>query len=75
MNHLSGPDKIYYRIGFTDKPILYPGGGDESEGDTADVPETFLGVVGYLYDSLPSCDNTALNLIVARDPAAELKPC
>ena len=65
-------DKIYYRIGFTDKPILYPGGGDASEGDTADVPETFLGVVANLYDSLPSCDNTALNLaIVARD-AAEL---
>ena len=67
-----GPDKIYYRVGFTDKPILYPSGGDASEGDTADVPETFLGVVANLYDTLPSCDDTALNLaIVARD-AAEL---
>ena len=65
-------DKIYYRVGFTDKPILYPGGGDASEGDTADVPETFLGVVANLYDSLPSCDNTALNLAIAARDAAEL---
>ena len=54
-----GPDKIYYRVGFTDKPILYPGSGDASEGDQIDVPETFLGVVANLYQSLPSCDNTA----------------
>lgn len=67
-----GPDKIYYRVGFTDKPILYPGGGDASEGDTADVPETFLGVVANLYDSLPSCDNTALNLAIAARDASEL---
>ena len=67
-----GPDKIYYRIGFTDKPILYPGGADASEGDTADVPETFLGVAANLYDSLPSCDNTALNLAIAARDAAEL---
>ena len=65
-------DKIYYRIGFPDKPILYPGGGDASEGDTADVPETFLGVVANLYDSLPSCDNTDLNLAIAARDAAEL---
>ena len=65
-------DKIYYRVGFTDKPILYPGGGDASEGDTADVPETFLGVAANLYDSLPSCDDTALNLAILARDAAEL---
>ena len=67
-----GPDKIYYRVGFTDKPILYPSGGDASEGDTADVPETFLGTPANLYDSLPSCDNTALNLAIAARDASEL---
>lgn len=67
-----GPDKIYYRVGFTDKPILYPSGGDASEGDTADVPETFLGVFANLYDTLPTCDDTALNLAIAARDAAEL---
>ena len=55
-----GPYKVFYRIGFPDKPILYPGSGDASEGDQIDVPETFLGIAN-LYQSLPSCDDTALN--------------
>ena len=66
-----GPDKIYYRVGFTDKPILYPGGADASEGDTADVPETFLGIVANLYDSLPSCDDTNLNTTISLRDTAE----
>lgn len=64
-------DKIYYRIGFTDKPIFYPSGGDASEGDTLTVSETLL-PVATLYDSLPSCDNTDLNLAIAARDAAEL---
>ena len=55
-------DKIYYRIGFADKPILYPTTDDAEEGDTISVPSTFLGTPANLYESLPSCDNTALNL-------------
>jgi hypothetical protein len=64
-----GADRVYYRIGFTQKPILYPGSGDASEGDTIQVSETFLGIAN-LYQALPSCDDTRLNAaIVARDAA------
>ena len=68
-----GADKIYYRIGFTDKPIIPPLlGGDASdaeEGDTISVSETSLPFT-TLYESLPSCDDTALNAaILARDTA------
>ena len=64
-------DKIYYRIGFPDKPINYPGGGDAEEGDTLSISATVL-PAATLYDSLPSCDNTALNLAIAARDAAEL---
>ena len=64
-----GADKIYYRIGFPDKPILYPGGGDASEGDSVIISETLLPLAN-LYQSLPSCNNTALNAAIsARDTA------
>ena len=55
-----GPYRVYYRIGFPDKPILYPGSGDASEGDTIDVLSGQL-TIGTLYQTLPSCDDTALN--------------
>ena len=64
-----GADRVYYRIGFTQKPILYPGSGDASEGDSIQVSETFLGTAN-LYQALPSCDDTRLNAaIIARDAA------
>ena len=31
-----GADRVYYRVGFTDKPV-FPLGGDASEGDTVQV--------------------------------------
>ena len=65
-----GADKIYYRIGFTDKPILYPSSGDASEGDTISVSYDVLPVAN-LYQSLPSCDNTALNASISTRDAAE----
>ena len=65
-----GADKIYYRVGFTDKPILYPGSGDASEGDTIQVSETLLGFAS-LYQALPSCDDTALNAAISARDAAE----
>ena len=65
-----GPYKVFYRIGFADKPILYPGSGDASAGDQIDVPETFLGIAN-LYQSLPSCDDTALNAALAARNTAE----
>ena len=64
-----GADKIYYRIGFPDKPVLPLGGGDASEGDTALVSKTSLPFT-TLYQTLPSCDNTELNAAIsARDTA------
>ena len=65
-----GPYKVFYRIGFADKPILYPGSGDASAGDQIDVPETFLGIAN-LYQSLPTCDDTALNAALAARNTAE----
>ena len=64
-----GADRVYYRVGFPDKPILYPGSGDASEGDTIDVLSGQL-TIGTLYETLPSCDDTALNAAIsARDTA------
>ena len=65
-----GADRVYYRIGFTDKPILYPTTDDAEEGDTISVSETFLGIVN-LYEALPSCDDTALNEAISARDAAE----
>ncbi len=63
-----GAGKIYYPIGFDQKPILL-GGGDASEGDE----RIFLGTTGFLqqaYASLPSCNDSDLNAAIsARDDA------
>ena len=64
-----GADKIYYAIGFDQKPILF-GGADASEGDT----RTFEGAAGYAqaaYASLSACDDTALNAAISARNAAE----
>ena len=63
-----GAGKIYYAVGFGQKPILL-GGGDASEGDV----RTFSGTVGYAqqaYASLSSCNDSDLNAAIsARDDA------
>ena len=64
-----GADKIYYAIGFDQKPILF-GGADASEGDT----RTFEGSSGYAqqaYASLSACNDTALNAVIGVRNAAE----
>jgi len=64
-----GAGKIYYRVGFPNKPVLPLGGADASEGDTATLISTTL-PVSTLYQSLSSCDDTALNAAIsARDTA------
>ena len=48
--------KIYYRIGFGEKPVHPISGNDAEEGDEAQV----IGTISWaqtLYQSLPSCDN------------------
>ena len=65
-----GADRVYYRIGFTQKPILYPGSGDASEGDVIQVSETFLGIAN-LYQALPTCDDTRLNAAIGARDALE----
>ena len=65
-----GADRVYYRIGFPDKPIMYPGSSDASEGDTISVSETSLGIVN-LYQALPTCDDTALNAAISARNTAE----
>ena len=65
-----GADKIYYRIGFPNKPILYPGSDDASEGDTVTITDSTLLPLATLYQALPSCDDTELNAAIsARDTA------
>jgi len=64
-----GAGKIYYPIGFDQKPILL-GGADASEGDT----RTFEGSSGYAqqaYASLSACNDTALNAVIGVRNAAE----
>jgi len=64
-----GAGKIYYPIGFDQKPILF-GGADASEGDT----RTFEGSSGYAqqaYASLSACNDTALNAAISARNTAE----
>ena len=64
-----GAGKIYYAVGFDQKPILL-GGGNASEGDV----RTFSGTVGYAqqaYSSLSSCNDTALNAAISARNTAE----
>lgn len=67
-----GADKIFYRIGFTQKPVNPVGGGDASEGTVISVSDQqfFPSLLANMYQSLPSCDDTALNAAIsARDTA------
>jgi hypothetical protein len=63
-----GADKIYYAVGFDQKPILL-GGGNASEGDV----RTFQGTTGFAqqaYASLSGCNDSDLNAAIsARDDA------
>ena len=64
-----GAGKIYYAVGFDQKPILL-GGGNASEGDV----RTFEGSLGYAqqaYTSLSSCNDTALNAAISVRNTAE----
>lgn len=64
-----GAGKIYYAVGFDQKPILL-GGGNASEGDV----RTFEGSSGYAqaaYASLSSCNDTALNAAISARNTAE----
>lgn len=64
-----GADKIYYRVGFPNKPIIWPGGADAVEGSTVVIQDTSVPLVN-LYSPLPSCDDTDLNAAIsARDTA------
>ena len=64
-----GAGKIYYPIGFDQKPIL-ANGNNASEGDV----RTFVGSLGFLqqaYASLSSCNDTALNAAISARNTAE----
>ena len=64
-----GAGKIYYPIGFDQKPILL-GGGDASEGDE----RIFLGTTGFAqqaYASLSGCNDSDLNAAISVRDAAE----
>ena len=65
-----GAGKIYYVIGFPDKPVM-PGGGDASEGDVVVIQEPVAGNWPSLYQSLPSCDNGDLNDAISKRDDAE----
>merc|ERR1711965_1230486 len=64
-----GAGKIYYPIGFDQKPIL-ANGNNASEGDV----RTFVGSLGFLqqaYASLSACDDTAVNAAISARNTAE----
>ncbi len=64
-----GASKIYYRVGFPNKPVTWPGGADASEGDVITVDRDSVSLA-TLYSPLSSCDDTELNeAISARDTA------
>jgi len=64
-----GADKIYYPVGFDQKPILF-GGANASEGDV----RIFQGQVGFAqvaYASLSACDDSDLNAAISARNTAE----
>ena len=65
-----GAGKIYYRIGFDEKPVFPISGDDAEEGDETQVIGNILWNQ-TLYETLPSCDNGALNDAISARDAAE----
>ena len=65
-----GAGKIYYRIGFPEKPIHPLTLEDAVVGDTAIISGN-LGIWPMLYETLPDCDNTALNAAISARDSAE----
>ena len=65
-----GAGQIYYVIGFPEKPIMPLTGDDAVEGDTVIISGGTLAWV-TLYETLPTCDNTALNAAISARDAAE----
>ena len=66
-----GAGKIFYKIGFAEKPIKPLGGGDAEEGDTVSVSAQSLIGFPILYQSLSSCDNADLNAAISTRDTAE----
>lgn len=64
-----GADKIYYAIGFDQKPIS-AGGGNASEGDVR-VFDGNVGLAQQAYASLSSCNDSDLNAAISARDAAE----
>jgi len=66
-----GADKIYYRVGFTEKPVS--SGVDAIEGDTLVLTQQQVDTIPSIitvYSTLPACNDTELNsAISARDTA------
>ena len=65
-----GAGKIYYRIGFPEKPVFPLTGADAEEGDETQVIGNILWNQ-TLYETLPSCDNAALNAAISMRDFAE----
>lgn len=63
-----GADKVYYRIGFDEKPK--DGSSDASEGDTITVTQTALAILTP-YETLSACDDTELNEAISARNTAE----
>ena len=64
-----GAGKIYYAVGFDQKPILF-GGANASEGDV----RTFQGTLGFAqqaYSSLSGCNDSDLNAAISVRNTAE----
>ena len=57
-----GAGKVYYRVGFPERPMY--GGSPATVGQVVTVTDTTRGLL-VSYETLPSCDNTALNSAIA----------
>ena len=64
-----GAGKIYYAVGFDQKPIS-AGGGNASEGDVR-IFDGNIGLAQQAYSSLSACNDTALNAAISARNTAE----
>ena len=67
-----GADKIYYRVGFTEKPVS--SGVDASEDDTLVLTQSQVATIPSIitvYSTLSACDDTELNSAISNRNTAE----
>ena len=57
-----GPGRIYFKLGFDEKPILF-NGDDAEEGDIRTSSTRYPGELENFYEELPSCSSAINNAL------------